>query len=258
MIPSRPNDAMLPIAGEADAWFSPSRFAAMLALAVFAAFPGVLLGWEAFVFRDFGIFAHPVAQYYRDSFWQAELPLWNPLSSCGVPFAAQWTTMVFYPLSLFYLLLPLSWSLGVFGLLHLYWGGLGMYFLARRWTKHELGASVAGLSFAFSGLSLSCLMWPNYLVVLGWMPWVVLLVERAWQEGGRRLVWAVGASSLQMLGGTPELILFTWIIVGVCWLGQTMTGPASPRIKAGRLGLIILLTAGVTAIQLLPFFELFR
>jgi hypothetical protein len=54
------------------------------------------------------------------------------LNDCGLPFLAQWNTMTLYPLSLFYLLLPLSWSLGVFCLGHLFLGGMGMYFLSHR------------------------------------------------------------------------------------------------------------------------------
>ena len=122
------------------------------------------------IFRDYGLFGYPLAFYHRESFWRGEVPLWNPLNDCGIPFLAQWSTMVLYPGSLFYLLLPLSWSLGVFCLAHLFLAGLGMYFLAHRWTANRLAASVAGLAFAFNGFTLSSLMWPNCTASLGWMP----------------------------------------------------------------------------------------
>ena len=57
---------------------------------------------------------------FRESFWRGEMPLWNPYNNCGLPFLAQWNTLALYPGSLFYLLLPLSWALGVFCLLHLF------------------------------------------------------------------------------------------------------------------------------------------
>src|SRR5947207_6056064 len=108
---------------------------------IFAAYPEVILGMAAFFFRDFGYFGYPLAFHHRNSFWRGEVPLWNPLNNCGVPFLAQWNTIVLYPGSLFYLLLPLSWSLGVFCLVHVFLAGLGMYFLARRWTGNRLAAS---------------------------------------------------------------------------------------------------------------------
>src|SRR5436309_13255926 len=94
--------------------FTPTRFAALLALLLLAAFPEVILVGKTFFFRDFTLFGYPLAHYHREAFWHGELPLWNPLNNCGIPYMAQWNTMVFYPFSLIYLLLPLPWSLSWF------------------------------------------------------------------------------------------------------------------------------------------------
>src|SRR4051812_28507560 len=133
------------------------------------------------------------------------MPLWNPLNNCGIPFLAQWNTQTLYPGSLFYLLFPLPWSLGVFCLLHVFWAGIGMYFLAHRWTGSRMAAAVAGLAFGFNGLTWHCLIWPAYISSLAWMPWTVLAVESAWRKGGRQIVWAALAGAMQMLSGTPEV-----------------------------------------------------
>src|SRR6266566_6045537 len=163
-------------------WFTGGRFVSLLAVLIFIFFPDVILGARTFVFRDYGLFGYPQAFYHRESFWRGEVPLWNSLNDCGLPFLAQWHTLVLYPGSLFHLLLPLSWSLGVFCLAHLVLAGLGMYFLAFRWTENRLAASVAGLAFAFNGFCLSSLIWPHFVASLGWMPLVVLTAERAWQK----------------------------------------------------------------------------
>src|SRR6266704_2645911 len=165
-IPDRPDSRN---ASASTAWLTPGRFALILAAGILAAYPEVVLGVRTFFFRDFGYFGYPLAFHHRESFWRGELPLWNPLSNCGLPFLAQWNTMVLYPGSPFYLLFPLSWSLGVFCLLHQF---------------------LAGLAFAFNGLTLNCLMWPNNIAALGWMPWVVLLTERACRHGGKAIVSA--------------------------------------------------------------------
>src|SRR5262245_16629917 len=175
---------------------------------------------ETFVVRDFGFFAYPLAHFQREAFWRGEVPLWNPYNNCGVPFLAQWNTMPLYPPALIYLLLPLSWSLSFFCLLHLFWAGLGLYCLAHRWTGNRLAAAVAGLVFAFNGFSLNLLMWPSHIATLSWMPWVVLLVERGWQEGRRKLVIAAICGALQMLAGGPETILLTWLLLSAMWFIQ--------------------------------------
>jgi hypothetical protein len=180
----------------------------------------VLLGGTAFIIRDFGMFSYPVAHFHRQCFWRGELPLWNPFNNCGLPFLAQWNTLTLYPLSLIYLLLPLTWSLSFFCLAHLFWGGLGMYFLAHRWTHHRLAAGLAGVIFAFNGLSLNFLMWPSHIATFSWLPWVLWLGQRAWREGGKTMVWATLAGALQMLAGGPETIVVTWLLLLVLACGD--------------------------------------
>jgi len=241
---------------DADAWFTPGRFAVLLAALIIITFFRVVSGQETFFYRDFGVFGYPLAYYHREAFWRGELPLWNPLNNCGLPFLAQWNTLTLYPLSLFYLLFPLSWSLGVFNLGHLFLAGLGMYFLARRWTGNNLAASFAGLAFAFNGLTWQSLMWPNNIVALGWMPWVVWTVERAWREGGRQVIEAALPGAMQMMSGAPEIIFLTWTFSGVLWLASLISTANSRASIFARFVAVLLLVTALAAAQLLPFLDL--
>ncbi len=216
-----------------DAWLTPGRFAVLLAVLTLASYPQVFLGLQTFVYRDFGYFAYPIGYHLRESFWRGELPLWNPLNNCGIPFLAQWNTQVLYPPALFYVLLPLSWALGVFCLLHLFWGGLGMFVLAQRWTQDRFAAAFAGVVFAFNGLMLNSLMWPATVAALGWMPWVVWLTERAWREGGRTVVLAALAGAMQMLSGGTEVVLLTWVLLGVLCAVEFVRGKGGEREVVG-------------------------
>jgi hypothetical protein len=252
----RLHDNAAPAKRTADDWFTPWQFAGLLGLLIIACFPQVVAGFETFAYLDAGQFGYPVAFYRRECFWHGEMPLWNPLNSCGIPFLAQWNTMALYPFSLFYLLLPLSWSYGVFCLAHLFLAGLGMYFLAFRWTGHRLAAAVAGAAYAFNGLAWYGLMWANLTAGLSWMPWVVLAAERAWHCGGRAVILAALAGAMQMLTGGAEAIAQTWLLLGVLWLAHFVQG-RSDRVRiAGRALAVGCLTAGLAAAQLLPFLDL--
>jgi hypothetical protein len=262
-------------------WFTPRRFAAFLLLAFVVAFPGIWMGTETFFRSDYGVMAYPAAHYLRESLRAGELPLWNPLSNCGAPFLAQWGTMCLYPGSLFFVGLPMPWALGVFCLLHLWLGGLGARALAERWTGNRFAAAVAGTAFAINGASLACITWPNYCVALGWLPWIVLLTEQAWREGGRKLVLAALAGTMQMLTGVPELVILTWGLLAVMLLGEVFEEGKRQKAKGKsaeasaarptfsffhfpfsfaaaplRFGAIIALVAALSAAQLLPFFDL--
>ena len=263
----------------AEHLFTPGRFALFLGVLILAAWPDVLFGSGSFVLRDFSVFGYPIAHYHRECFWRGELPLWNPLNNCGIPFLAQWNTMTLYPGSLCYLLLPLPWSLGIFMLLHLWLGGLGAYALARRWTQLNFAAALAGVAFAFHGLMQQSLMWPNNIAAFALFPWVLLTVESGIREGGRKLVVAALVGALQMLTGAPEVILFTWLLAGALVLlegrrqkekGKSAVPPAArpafafcllPSSFAAapvRFGAIVTLVAALSAAQLLPFLDLLQ
>ncbi len=236
-----------------DEWFTPWRFAGLLFLLIFAAYPDVVLGTSTFFYRDYGFFGYPLAHYHREAFWRGELPFWNPLSNCGLPHLAQWNTMTLYPLSLIYLLLPMPWAPGYFCLGHLFLGGAGMYCLAHRWTGNRFASTIAGLGYALNGLTLHALMWPNNIAALGWMPIVVLAAERGVREGGRKLVLAALVGAVQMFSGAPEIILFTWLLTAALCL----TARETPlRARCARFALTGLLVAMLAAAQLLPFIDL--
>ena len=268
--------------GESGRWFTPGRFSLLLLALICASYPEVFTGSATFFHRDFALFGYPFAAYHREHFWRGELPLWSPLNYCGLPYLGQWNTLTLYPLSIFYLIFPLSWSLGVFCLFHLFLAGLGMRMLAYQWTRSEFAAALAGLVYPFSALMLNSLMWPNNCAAMGLLPWVVWSVERAWTQGGRAVLFAVLAGTMQMLTGAPEVILFTWLLVTALWLNATCrstpklgessnpldhgdadavlnANPAAPVARhqiAWRLIANIALIAGLSAVQLLPFFDL--
>ncbi|MFM8470888.1 MAG: hypothetical protein ACKODH_13150 [Limisphaerales bacterium] len=249
----------------ADEWFTPGRFLALLALAVFAAFPEVVLGSHTFYYRDFGHFGYPLAHYHRECFWRGEIPLWNPYNSCGLPHLAQWNTMCLYPGTLIYLLGPMPWAVGWFSLAHLLRAGAGAYRLAHHWTGNRFTASVGGLAFAFNGFTLHAVMWPNNFAALAWAPWLWLLVERAGKEGGRMVLLAALIGAMQMLAGAPEIILFTWAIAAALALAEGKRQKAKGKSDGYEclrpfafclftFALVTLLSAA----QLLPFLDLLR
>src|SRR5882724_10155175 len=237
-------------------WLTPCRFAMLLGLLMVAAFLGILLGLRTFIIRDYGMFSYPAAYFQRECFWQGELPFWNPFNHFGLPFLAQWNTLALYPPALIYLLLPLTWSLPFFCLAHLFWGGMGMYFLARDWTGHQLAAGVAGIIFSFNGLSLNFLMWPSHIATFSWLPWVVWLAPTAWRDGGRKLVWATLAGALQLLAGGPETIVVTWFVLVLLAAGDCLFKRVPWRTVCFRFLAMLILSALICGAQILPFLQL--
>jgi hypothetical protein len=245
-----------PADGELEDLCSPSRFAAGFGLLVVVSFYSVILGSGSFVLRDFSVFGYPLAHYHRTAFWNGEIPLWNPLSYGGLPFLAQWNTMTLYPGSLLYLLPPLPWSLNFFCVTHLYLAGLGMYFLVRNLSGSNAAGTIAGIAYGFGGLVQNSLMWPNNIAAFGCLPWVLLAVRCGITAGGRPLLLAILAGTMQMLTGAPEIILFTWLLAGLLWITSDFPDRRTIRQSGRRFALIVVAVAAMSAIQLLPFLDL--
>jgi hypothetical protein len=245
----------------ADVWFTPGRFALLLCLLAGATFPGLLTG-GSLVYKDFGYVTVPFASHVRESFWRGEVPLWNPLNLCGLPFLGQWGTQPLYPPALLYVFLPLVWAVNFFCLAHLVWGGVGMYRLLEHWTHDRFAASLGGVAFAFGAVFLSCLTWVHSAAALGWMPWVVLALERCWTGGRRELAVAAMMGALQMLSGAPEIIAQTWLIIGglaaAHWLRSGLAKAANAHAIPLCLVAVMLAVAALAAVQLLPFLDLLR
>ena len=244
----------LPPASHASEFWTPRQFLLVLAAMVVAVFPKVVLGLTTFFFRDSGALGYPGAFYFQQSIFHGELPLWNPYSHCGVPYLAQMGA--WYPGNWLVVWLPLPWGVNISQLAHLVLGGWGMFALARRWGADGFAASFAGLAYCFNGVTFSCFQWGNYIASLAWLPWVVLTVTVAWHEGGRWLPAAALVSALQVLTTTPELTLMGWGFLALLWLAEAAAGKIRFWISVRRTAVVISLAAGLTMIQMLPFFDL--
>jgi hypothetical protein len=235
-------------------WIVPTIVGAFL----FLFFPTVFLGINSFFYRDFGSLAYPIIHYQKESFLSGEIPLWNPLSHCGIPFLAQWGTMTLYPPSLFYIFLPLPWSLNFFCLLHLIFGAVGMFLFARRWINDDLPALFSAVAFVFNGIILSCLMWPNYTAALAWAPWIFYVFEKAVCTGGKYILFAIIFSVFQFMSGVPEILIITHIITFSIVIYNVIDNKACILSAVSRYLLVIISVLFICAMQLLPFLDLLQ
>lgn len=251
------------VSKDLERWVTTERnhwlcFGFLLVIAQFLAFPFVFLGLETFIYRDFGFFGYPLAHFHREAFWNGEIPLWNPLSHLGTPFLAQWNSLVLYPGSIIYLIIPGGWGVSLFCLVHQWIGGMGMYSLLHKWTGNRTAAGIAGILYGFNGLYLNSLAWPNNSAALAWFPWLLLFLQPAVAQGGRWLIAASFIGGMQMLTGGPEIILFSWFFCTVTVLCSLSWNFKSMGAGFLRLGFVAAWVAGLASAQLLPFLRMIQ
>lgn len=228
-----------------------------LAYGVFTVFFTVLVAplWLQIVdpVWDAGDFYYPLFTYLADSIREGRFPLWDPYSNCGDPFHADPQKMAASPLALALGLCVKSTSLGfvILWLLHWWWGGMGMVWLARANRATNAGALTAAVSYAFSGFFIGHAEHTPYIILAAWLPWILGFADKAVAE--LRLSYALLAAFSYgfcvLCGGYPVLVAFTGFAVAL-WLvlrylvqrgGQDeFTVPVAQRMRWITLTLVLM------------------
>ena len=226
-----------------------------LALLFFARF---LTGETVFAFKDLSRYFYPLRHLMVDQVLSGHLPLWNPYSYCGWPLLATLQICFFYPLTLIYYLLPFSLAFNYYIILHYFLAGWFMYLLLRHFQLPRSGAYFGGIVYMFSGYLLSVSNMNTSLSSAIWLPLALLFWDRLIKSqplthrGTKDFLAFVLISSLMLLGGEPTIIYFSyWLFFfyGLVFGGRKWR----PVLLLAGAGL---LTAGLCAVQLVPFLEL--
>jgi hypothetical protein len=100
-------------------------------------------------------------------------------------------------------------------LVHFALAGIGVYVLARSWKQSYLGAFFAAFVFMFSGPVLSLGNFTNESACAAWIPWAVLVTDRALASTRLRLwILLIVIFSFQWVAGEPFTMLATF---GLCF-----------------------------------------
>jgi hypothetical protein len=195
--------------------------------------------------------------------------MWTPANLSGMPLTANQLAMRFYPPAWLFLLLPLNLVFNLLFVFHLFWGGLGVYWLLRAgFGVDPLPALSGALTFALGGKLLVHVAGGHVSMVgaVAWMPWALLGTHRflhSQGETGRgRWLWAgLSAVALAMQITTHTLItLYTgyFLTAYVVWQLFSNLKSQISNLKSLYLPLlsIPLLAALLGAAQLLPLVEL--
>jgi hypothetical protein len=155
---------------------------------------------------------YPWMTFVRESVSEHQLPLWDPHQSGGYPFLANPQVGFFYPPAWLMILLPLNLGISCYVMLHLWIAGIGMLLFVRRMGGSWLGATLAAITFSFSGFVAGHI---TLLATNVWVPWILLATE--WST--TRQDWGSGVLSgipfaLAILAGHIASLVY----VGIIWL----------------------------------------
>jgi hypothetical protein len=230
--------------------------------------PGAVPFQPGALYSDLLISHIPNATFIRRSIqsW-GQLPLWNPTILSGAPFAADPLAGMWYPPNWLAVLLPPALGFNLLILLHLAWGGLGMWTLMRVHGAGAVGALAAGLAFSGSPKLLGHFGLGHVTLVCAvcWSPWVLWATARLVEvlgEGWKRILPRAAMAGAAL--GLVFLIDPRWVpALGLLtaayglWKGAAWARRERQRWLRGfaSVGVATVFAAGVAFVLALPLWE---
>jgi hypothetical protein len=156
-----------------------------------------------------------------------ELPLWNPYSGLGQPFAAQGEGSPYFPVSIARSLLPYS-KANYVTVAFIYLSGAFAYLFMARLGVSKTAATFAGIAWSLSGALSLHLGRPNFADQVCMVPilfWAVLAAVQC-QSVGRYVVLAL-ASCLHLIAGHIQIAMLSGLtapLFGAWYIWLTRPG----------------------------------
>ena len=200
--------------------------------------------------------------FERNSIGAGEWPLWNPFNFAGSSFTANSQNQLYFPLTWILWLLPLSGAIQTLSMFNIFFAGAGMYLLCRHFGASRPAASVAGLSFAGSGMLQLSIELPGVATPYSWLPWMLLALDNALTPRAPRWIALTAlACGLQLVSGNLQWCIYSYFTLAlwIAWrcgsaaLKRDMRGAASTMFAG-----VIALAGGIAiaAVHLAPVLEL--
>ena len=231
-------------------------FLTVLAGAVVIVFYPGLFGGGVFVYRDAAHFYYPLFEFVQSQWDAGRLPIWNPYENFGKPLVAGASSSIFYPGKLiFFSPLSYAWNFRLYTIGHIALAACGAAWVARRWRRSLVAATLAGISYAFCGSVLMQYCNVIFLVGAAWLPFALLGAERMLVRRTLRDATAFGAVlALMTLGGDPQMaynagLLATAYAVLLWWSSAPRTASRVP-VPWSRRRPVLLAFAACTALVL--------
>lgn len=211
-------------------------------------FRSIIFSSDIFFERDTTVLEIPARQLGVKLLREGNFALWTDAYGNGQPFLANLKHAVFYPSTLFYLMLPFYTAFKFHFLLHFALTWLGIYLLARVYALSRSASFLGATVFIFSGVFLSSVEFYNHIGALCWLPWILLVLRSDTGKYPAKLAKLGLLWTLLILAGAPFVVLVTILL---CLL-QIFFFRSSAIRKSMLLAISLIFALLLSAVQILP------
>jgi len=196
---------------------------------------------------------YPLRVIASEMIKKGQLPLWNPYNGSGTPLLAIMHPGYLTPFGIFFLFLSptIAWTFYI--MLQPLVLGVSMYWYGKMLKLSDKASLFSALVLMLSGFVIVRLEYGEFLYVLTGLPLLLGIVERKKENNRDKGILAIPFLLFFMIiSGQPHMIVYTLLV----FAAYTVLRLGFP--DALYLGVLSLLGIGMSAIQLLPSFELYR
>jgi len=184
---------------------------------------------------------------------------WDPYVASGLPYLSDILNQSFYPLHIiFFGIYKNILAYNLYILTHYALAGYFTYLFLKSLRLKGLAAFLGGLIFMFSGFMVGQKSHTLLITTAVWLPFVLYCIERYRQK--RKIIFIIlGALgfSFSILSGYPQIILYLTMVAFAYLLFRGLCEKLDLRFIVGGF-LMLILGVLLSAVQLLPLFELVR
>jgi len=205
------------------------------------------------IFSDLEVYHLPLQRYAFDSLKAGRLPQWDPSMYCGISYAGNPQSALFYPpMWLLYAMPAFSFkALEIFAILHVWLAFVLCWLWLRNRRLDPVACAFGAGVFAFGGYLMWQIVHLGVLMGVVWMPLALLGMDQFAERGNWRALWKTAlASALWFLAGYPP----SWVAFCVTLLVYALAGPSRRRAVAGAIGAIAV-SMLLAMVQILPAIE---
>ena len=189
-----------------------------------ACFSGVIFHNRLFAFRDAAHFYYPLFAYIQQTWEAGQIPWWNPYENGGMPIGANPAASLFYPgKAIFFLIHDFDAAYRTYILVHVLLTAFWAYRLARHWNASQAAATLAAITYTFSGAVL--IQYSNVIFLVGaaWLPAGILAADRMLRHRCKRDAFFLGTvCALVTLGGDPQTAYHLGLLVLLLFALRTL------------------------------------
>jgi len=206
-----------------------AALAGLFLLLVLAVYADPLFARRNFAGRDPFAYHYPLEKAIHDAYARGRLPVWISEISGGRPLLANPNVGALYPIRPALSRFSFPIAMRIFPILHWAGAGIGMILLLRMLGVSGAGAWVGAVTYAFSGVSISGVFYPNSHPGIALLPWAIWGLGRPAGSPGRGALLLSILWTLLFLAG--DIFPVTLALLGsVLWILRETTGSE----RAGR------------------------